>query len=232
MTFMKDHRKAPFGKSRQVNSIVKPLPSSAAGTYVQSSSSSTRDELLQLPWPISLPGSDSLPSSQFSLPQARSAASYPSKFSTSASFLENHARTTPVHAPLSRSTNYLDEALARPLAYDQNYPPGELSSLLSLAKTRPTMSKIQQDGIQDGDHDMAPAIFGAPSARISSKLPTASHQDRPCFVSYLPTATTTSQPGISQPSKLQTAPTTGVKRRLGMGRTTGGYSNKKFKPPT
>jgi hypothetical protein len=207
------------------------MASSAAGTYVHPSSSSTRDELLQLPC---LPGSDSLPSSQISLPRARSVASYPSTFSTSASFLENHARTTPVHAPLPRSTNYLDEALARPLAYDQNYPPGETSSLLSLAKTRPTMSKIQQDGIQNGDHDMAPAIFGAPSARISSKLPTASHQvqDRPCFVSDLPTATTTSQPGISQPSTLQTAPTTGVKRRLGMGRTTGGYSNKKFKPPT
>ena len=147
---------------------------------------------------------------------------------------KKNARTTPVHVPRPRSNNYMDSAPERLTTYDQNYPPGGPSSL---ARTRPIISDIR-DTIQNADYDTAPAIFGAPSARISSELPTASHQDHPCFVSDLPKTTNPSQPRTPQPLRLQTTeqavslPTTGVKRRLGMGRTTGGYSNKKFKPPT
>lgn len=250
---MKDHKKPPFSKSRQANPIVKPLPSTvassatAAGTYMRPFQSATlayswsrspcNESIFvpQLPEHSTLSGSDPPP------PRGRFATSYPSK-SSSVSLIQSNARTTSVYVPRPHTNNHLDESLARPITYDQNHPPGGPSSLLSSAKTQPTMkpSHMQQDTtIKNADYDMVPAIFGAPSVRISSELPTASHQDHPCFVPDLPTATTSpSQPGISQPSKSQTTcratslPTTGVKRRLGMGRTTGGYSNKKFKPPT
>ena len=259
MAFMKDYKKPPFSKSRQANPIVKPSHSSAtttAGTSIYpfqsarlaySSSPSTSKEstlvphLPEHPSQLSLSGFDLPPSSQVSPPRGRSAGSYPSK-SSSVSLVEKNSRTTPVHVPRLRLNNYLDDVLGKSIAYDQNHPPGGPSALLSIAKAQSTMKPLymQQDIIQNADRDMAPAIFEEPSSRISisSKLPTASHQD-PCFVSDLPSAITTpSRPGISQPSRSQTTcqavslPTSGVKRRLGMGRTTGGYSNKKFKPPT
>lgn len=247
---MKDYKKPPFGKSRKAKPIVKPLPSTLAsstmalGTYVHafqsstsaySSSPSACDESTQGPqlpehsWRPNLAGPE--PSSNSQIPPLRSAASYPSK-SSSVSLVQKNARTTPVHVSRPRSNNYLNEAPKSHTTYDQNYPPGGPSSL---AGTRPKMSDIQRDILQNADHEIAPAIFGATSARISSELPTASHQDHPCFVSNLPKTTNPSQPRTPQPSKSQqivSLPTTGVKRRLGMGRTTGGYSNKKFKPPT
>lgn len=237
---MKDYKKPPFGKSRKVNPIVKPT----LGTYVHpiqsaasaySSSSSACDESTrrpQLPWQPDLAGPD--PSSSSQIPQLGSAVSYSSKFS-SVSLVQKNARTTPVHVSRPRSNSYIDEAPERLTTYDQNYPPGGPSSL---ARTRPIMSDIKLDTIQNADYDTAPAIFGTPSVRIPSELPTASHQDHPCFVSDLLKTTNPSQPRTPQPLKLQTTdqvvslPTTGVKRRLGMGRTAGGYSNKKFKPPT
>lgn len=249
---MKDYKKPPFSKSRKVNPIVKPLPSTLAsstmalGTNVHpfqsaasahSSSPSACDESTRGPqfpehsWGPDL--AEPKPSSSSQIPPLGSAVSYSSKFS-SVLLVQKNARTTPVHAPRSRSNNDIDEAPERLTTYDQNYPPGGPSSL---ARTRPIMSDIKRDTTQNADHDTAPAIFGAPSARISSELPTASHQDHPCFVSDFP-KTNPSQPRTPQPLKLQTTdhavslPTTGVKRRLGMGRTTGGYSNKKFKPPT
>ena len=248
MTFMKDYKKAPFSKSRKVNPIVKPLPSTLAsstmalGTSVHpfqsamsaySSSPSACDESThgpQLPEHSWQPGPDPSYSSQ--IPPLRSTVSYPSK-SSSVPLVQKNARTTPVHVPRPRSNNYLNEAPEKLTTYDQNYPPGGPSSL---ARARPMMSDIR-DTLQSADsvdHDIEPAIFGA---RISSELPTASHQDHPCFVSDLPKTTNPSQPRTPQPSKSQapgrvvSLPTTGVKRRLGMGRTTGGYSNKKFKPP-
>ena len=256
MTFMKDYKKPPFSKSRKVNPIVKPLPSTLASstmalgvhsfqsaTFAYSSSPSACDESTygpQLPehsWRPNLAGPDPDPSSSSQFPPLRSAVSYPSK-SSSVSLAQRNARTTPVHVPRPPSNNYLNEAPESLTTYDQNYPPGGPSSL---ARTRPKMSDIRdtlQNALQNADHDIAPAIFGATSARISSELPTASHQDHPCFVSDLPKTTNPSQPRTPQPSKSQTTgqlvslPMTGVKRRLGMGRTTGGYSNKKFKPPT
>ena len=252
MTFMKDYKKPPFSKSRKVNPIVKSLPSALAtstmalGTYVHpfqsamsaySSSPSACDESThgpQLPERSRRPnlaGPD--PSSSSQISPLRSTISYPSK-SSSVPLVQKNARNTPVHVPRPCSNNYLDEAPEKLATYDQNCPPGGPSFL---AKTRPMMSDIR-DTLQSADsvdHDIEPAIFGA---RISSELPTASHQDHPCFVSDLPKPTNPSQPRTPQPSKSQTPgrvvslPTTGVKRRLGMGRTTGGYSNKKFKPPT
>ena len=236
MTFLKDYKKPPFSKSRQANPVVKPLPSmlgSSATAHVgtlatsaYSSSPSTCDEP-QLPehyWRSSLSESGPSPSFQISSPPRRSA--------TSVSLVQKNSRTTPVPVPRSRSNNYLYEAPARPIAYDQNHPPGGPSSLPTFVKTRPATATIQQDTIQDVDQDMTPAIFGAPLARISSELPEASHHDRPCFVSDFPSGTNNPcQPCISQPSQSQATSTTGVKRRLGMGRTTGGYSNKKFRPP-
>ena len=253
MSFMKDYKKPPFGKSRKVNPIVKSLPSTLAsstmalGTYVQPfqsaasaySTPSACDESThgsQLPersWRPNLAGPD--PSSGSQIPPLGYAVSHSTKFSSVSLTQDKNARTTPVHVSRSYSNNYIDEAPERLATYDQNYPPGGPSSL---ARTRPIMSDIQRDTIQNADRDTAPAIFGAPSARISSELPTASHQDHPCFVSDLPKTTNPSQPRTPQPLRLQTTeqavslPTTGVKRRLGMGRTTGGYSNKKFKPPT
>jgi hypothetical protein len=244
MTFLKDYKKAPFSKSRKVKPVVKPVPSTLASPTMASStmalgtaSPSACDESTHEPqppehsWRPNLAGPD--PSSSSSrIPPLQSAVSYPSK-SSSVSLVQKNARTTPVHVPRSRSNNYLNEVPEMLATYDQNHPPGGPSSL-----TRPIMSDIQRDTIQNADHDIAPAIFGAPSARISSELPTASHQDHPCFVSNLPKTTNPSQPRTPRPSKSQTTgqvvslPTTGVKRRLGMGRTTGGYSNKKFKPPT
>ena len=242
---MKDYKKPPFSKSRKVNPIVKPLPASSAttlGTSVHSfqsvtsaysSSPSMCDEsthglqLPERPWRPELAGSD--PSSSSQIPPLRSDVSYPSKFS-SVSVVQKNARTTPVHVSRPCSNTYSNETPERVTTYDQNYPPGGPSSLA--ARTRVT-SDI--DTLQNIDHD---TIFGVPSARISSELPTASHQDHPCFVSDLPKTTNPSQPRTPQPSEPQTPgrvvslPTTGVKRRLGMGRTTGGYSNKKFKPPT
>lgn len=257
MAFMKDYKKPPFSKSRQANPRVKPSHSSVtttAGTSIYpfqsarlaySSSPSTSNEstlmphLPEEPCQLSLSGFDLSPSSQVSPPRGRSAGSHPSK-SSSVSLVQKNSRTTPVDVPRLRLNNYLDDVPGKSIAYDQNYPPGGPSALLSIAKAQSTMkpSYMQEDIIQNADRDMAPAIFEEPSARTSSKLPTASHQD-PCFVSDLPTLITTpSRPGISQPSRSQTTcqavslPTSGVKRRLGMGRTTGGYSNKKFKPPT
>lgn len=233
---MKDYKKPPFSKSRQANTIAKSLsstlapPAIATGTYAHPfqlatsaySSSPSCDKLTvgaqQYRRP-NLSESDSSSSSQISRP--RSAASHLSN-SSSVSLVQKNARTTPVHVPRLRSNNHLNESLGRSTSYDENNPPGGPSVL-------------QQDAMQNADHDMEPAIFGAPSVRISSELPTASHHD-PCFVSNLPTATTNpSQPRISQPSatcRAVSLPAAGVKRRLGMGRTTGGYSNKKFKPPT
>jgi len=254
MSFMKDYKKPPFSKSRKVNPIVKPLPSTLAsstmalGTYVHpfqsaasaySSSPSAYDESTRGPqlsehsWRPDLAGPN--PSSSSQIPPLGSAVSYSSKFSSVSHVQKKNARTTHVHVSRPRSNNYMDEAPESPTTYDQNYPPGGPSSL---ARAQPIMSDIQRDTMQNADHDTAPTIFGAPSARISSELPTASHQDHPCFVSDLPKTINPSQPRTPKPLKLQTTdhvvslPTTGVKRRLGMGRTTGGYSNKKFKPPT
>jgi len=253
MTFMKDYKKPPFSKSRKVNPVVKPLPSTLAsptmalGTYVHpfqsaasaSSSPSACDESTRVPqfpehsWRPDSAGPD--PSSSSQIPPLGSAVSYSSKFPSTPLVQKKNARTTPVHVPRPRSNDYMDEAPERLTTYDQNYPPGGPSSL---ARARPIMSDIKRDTTQNADYDTAPAIFGAPSARISSELPTASHQDHPCFVSDLPKTINPSQPRTPKPLKLQTTdhvvslPTTGVKRRLGMGRTTGGYSNKKFKPPT
>ena len=252
MSFLKDYTKAPFGKSRKVKPTVKPsrVPSTLASSTMapvtnvhpfQSAMSehpSACDESThepQLPehsWRPNIAEPDPSFSSQIS--PLRSAVSYPSK-SSSVSLVKKNARTTSAQVPRSRSNSYSNEAPDMFTTYDQNYPPGGPSSV---ARTRPIMSDIQRDTIQNADHDIAPAIFGAPSARISSELPTASHQDRPCFVSNLPKTTNPSQPRTPQPLRSQTTgrvvslPTTGVKRRLGMGRTTGGYSNKKFKPPT
>ena len=137
MTFLKDYKKPPFGKSRQAKPIVKPLPSTvassatAARTYVHpfqstlaySSSPSTCDRSIvsQLPEHCrrpSLSGSDSLPiSSQISPPRGRSPTSYASKTS-SKSLLEMHERTTPVHIPRPWSNNYLNKPPARPITYD------------------------------------------------------------------------------------------------------------------
>jgi hypothetical protein len=256
MSFLKDYKKAPFSKSRKVKPTVKPLPSTLASSTMASSTmapgtnvhpfqsamsahpsspsvASVCDESThEHSWRPNLAEPDPSFSSQIS--PLRSAVSYPSK-SSSVSLVKKNARTTPVHVPRPRSNSYSNEAPGMLITYDQNYPPGGPSSVV---RTRPIMSDIQRDTIQNAYHDIAPAIFGAPSARISSELPTASHQDHPCFVSNLPKATNPSQPRTPQPSKSQTTgrvvslPTTGVKRRLGMGRTTGGYSNKKFKPPT
>lgn len=249
---MKDYKKPPFSKSRKVNPIVKPLPSTLAsstmtlGTSVHPFQSSTSayspsacDESTlgpQLPehsWRPDLAGFD--PSSSSQIPPLRSAVSYTSKFS-SVSLMQRNARSTPVHDPGLCSNNYLNEAPEKLTTYDQNYAPGGPGSLV---RTQPVTSDIQRDTVQNVDHDMTPTIFGGRSARISSELPTASHQeDHPCFVSDLPKTTSPSQPRTPQPSDSQTPgravllPATGVKRRLGMGRTTGGYSNKKFKPPT
>jgi len=199
-----------------------------------SSSPSTCDEP-QLPehyWRSSLSESGPSPSFQISSPPRRSATSYPSKPS-SVSLAQKNTRTTPMPVPRPPSNNYLYEA--RPIAYDQNHPPGGPSSLPTFVKTRPATSIVQQDTIRNVDQDMTPAIFGAPLARIFSELPEASHHDHPCFVSAFPSATNNpSQPCLSQPQATSRAvlpPTTGVKRRLGMGRTAGGYSNKKFRPP-
>jgi hypothetical protein len=241
MGFVKDYKKPPFSKSRQAKAIVKPSTSTLvssetavafqSATPAHSSSPSTRDESTFEPqisgynWPTNLSESDPSPSS-------RIYPSYPSN-SSSLSLIQKNARTTPMHVPRPRSKTYLNEAPEGPTAYDQNHPPGGPSSLLTIARPRPASSNTEQDSV---DYDMTPAKFGAPLARISSKLPTVSHQDRPCFVSDLPTAITSPfEPRISQPSTTCLAvslATTGVKRRLGMGRTTGGYSNKKFKPPT
>ena len=247
---MRDYKKPPFSASRKVNPIVKPLPSSStttlgtsvypfqSATSAYSSSPSPCDESTlasgpQLPehsWRPNLAGSN--PSFSSQIPPLRSVVSYPSKFS-SVSLVQKNARTTPEHAPRLCSNNYINEAPEKFTTYDQNYPPGGPSSP---SRTRPVPSDI--DTRQIVNHDMAPAIFGAPSARISSELPTASHQDHPCFVSDLPKTSKPSQPRTPQPSNSQTPgrgvslPMSGVKRRLGMGRTTGGYSNKKFKPPT
>lgn len=252
MSFLKDYKKPPFSKSRKVNPIVKPLPSTlasfstmalrtsvhpfqsaAAAASAYSSTPSACDKSTrgpQLPehsWQPDFVGPD---------PSFSSPTSYSKKVS-SVSLVQKkkNACTTPVHVTRSRSNSYMDEAPERLKTYDQNYPPGGPSSL---AKTRPIISDKQRDTIQSADYDTTPAIFGALSARISSDLPTASHQDHPCFVSNLPKTINPSQPRTPQPLMLQTTeqvgslPTTGVKRRLGMGRTTGGYSNKKFKPPT
>ena len=241
MTFLKDYKKPPFSKSRKVNPIVKPLPSTVAsstmalGTSVnpfQSAESSRGTQLPEVCWQPDLAGPD--PSSSSKIPPLGSAISYSTKFSSVSIVQKKNTRTTPANVPRPRSNNCIEEAPERLTTYDQNYPPGGPSSL---ARTRPIMSDIQRDNIQNADHDTEPTIFGAPSARISSELPTASHQDHPCFVSDLLKTTKPSQPRTPQPLKLETTdqvvslPTAGVKRRLGMGRTTGGYSNKKFKPP-
>ena len=240
MEFLKDYKKPPFGKSRKAKH--KPTPSTlassatAVGTYdhlFQSTSahpSIFNESTFQLPGHSARPDvPESKPSSSSQISPPRSAASYPSN-SSSMSLVQKNARTTPVQVPRPRSNIYLNE---RPTPYDQSNPPGGPSSLSTMAKSRPAMSTIH---VQSADQDMAPAIFGGSSARISSELPTASHQDRPCFVSNLPTVTANpSQPRISQPStpcRAVSLPTAGAKRRLGMGRTSGGYSNKKFKPPT
>ena len=250
MTFMKDYKKPPFSKSRKAIPIVKPLPTlppstMALGTYVHpfqsatfanSSAPSASDESThrsQLPehsWLPKLAGPD--PSSSSQIPSFGSSVPYPSK-SSSVSPVQKNGRTTTVHVPRPCSNNYLNEAPERVTIYDQNYPPGGQST-----RTRPKMSDIKRDTFKNADHDIAPAIFGAPSARLSYELPTASHQDHPCFVSDFPKTINPSQPRSAQPLNSQTTgrvsslPATGVKRRLGMGRTTGGYSNKKFKPPT
>ena len=254
MSFLKDYKRPPFSKSRKVNPIVKPLPStlgsssamalgssvhpfqSAASAYSSTPSAcdkSTRGpQLPEHSWQLDFAGPD--PSSSSQISPLGSAASYSKRVSSVSLVQKKNARTTPVHVPRPRSNNYMDSTPERLTTYDQNYPPGGPSSL---ARTRPIMSDIR-DTIQNEDYDTAPAIFGAPSARISSELPTASHQDHPCFVSDLPKTINPSQPRTPQPLMLQTTaqvgslPTTGVKRRLGMGRTAGGYSNKKFKPPT
>ena len=235
---MKDYKKPPFSKSRKANPTVKPLPSTLASSTMSlgtsshlfpsaastSSSPSAYDESTR-----GHSGPDPSSSSQIA---PLGSVSYSSKFSSVSLVQKKKSHTTSVHVPRPSSNNYIDDAPERLTNYDQNYPPGGPSSL---ARTRPIMSDIQVT-IQNADHDPAPAIFGASSARIS--LPTASHQDYLCFVSDLPKTTDPSQPRTPQPLRLQTTdlvaslPTTGVKRRLGMGRTTGGYSNKKFKPPT
>lgn len=241
MSFMKDYKKPSFSRSRQANPTVKLSSATAGGTFQSTTSAYslfplTCDEsnfMSWLPERLSLSGSDPSPGSQIASPQGRSAVSYPSA-SSSVSVVQEDARTTPVHVPRLR----LNEIPARP-DQNHNHPPDDASSLLTFAKIQSTMTNIQADTERKVDHDMTPTIFEVPSVRISPESPTASHQDRPCVVSDFPTAITKpcqariSQPSSSQISCLAVSPTaTGVKRRLGMGRTTGGYSNKKFKPPT
>jgi hypothetical protein len=185
---MKDYKKPPFRRSRRFRSVVKPLPSTLASSQSVPEHSSWR--------PNNLARSD--PSSSSQIPPIRSAVSNPSN-SSSVSLVQNNVHTAHVHIPRSSSNKYLNEApIGRLTTYGQNYPPGGPSSL---ASTRPVVSDIQRDTMQNADHDMAPAIFLEPPTRISLELPTASHQDPPSFVSDLPETTNPSQPCTPQPSE-------------------------------
>ncbi|KAJ3512674.1 hypothetical protein NLJ89_g3394 [Agrocybe chaxingu] len=117
------------------------------------------------------------------------------------------------------------------LQYDQNYPPGECSSRPS-DRVGPKPPKIQRIIPSTPSYE-TPSVPAMSSTMVSSP-PKASHYTRLCPVSELPSLQ--SLPRIQSSNSPHTnsvsAPqTVGVKRRLGMGRTTTGYSNKKFKPP-
>lgn len=109
--------------------------------------------------------------------------------------------------------------------YDQNYPPGESSAAAySSAPSKSTM----QVGL--------PIISTPPKLTMLTFQPLEAFQ--PHSSSSLGQSSMISdqwtQPLHSSDSSASatTSPqTTGVKRRLGMGRSATGYSNKKFKPP-
>jgi hypothetical protein len=71
----------------------------------------------------------------------------------------------------------------------------------------------------------------ADSTRVVSSPPKATNQPCRSTVAALPTVTNTSSASRPQPGPQAVPQTAGVKRRLGMGRNTTGYSNKKFKKP-
>ncbi|KAF8962797.1 hypothetical protein BDZ97DRAFT_1094866 [Flammula alnicola] len=116
--------------------------------------------------------------------------------------------------------------------YGSTRPPGECSpkptSACSSRKTR----ALQDRNFSSMDYDMA-SVEGGLSTTLSSRP--VSHSLSPCVVPDLPSATSslprTEAADISQARVQPVAPTAGIKRRLGMGRSTTGYSNKKFKHP-
>ncbi|CAA7266986.1 unnamed protein product [Cyclocybe aegerita] len=115
--------------------------------------------------------------------------------------------------------------------YDQNRLPGECSSRPS-ARVASKPPKIQRTIPPTPSYE-TPSV-SVISSTMASSPPRASHYTRPCPVSDLPSLQSLPriQPSNSPQTNSLSAPqTVGVKRRLGMGRTTTGYSNKKFKPP-
>lgn len=118
-------------------------------------------------------------------------------------------------------------------SYDSTRPPGESSS-------GPKPSVLSKDASQNEpslvNHDMASPSEPTASSVIPPQ-PKGPHYSVPSVVSNLPTAksvATRTEPSLSssQPTTRTAAPqTAAVKRRLGMGRMTNSYPNKKFKHP-
>ena len=120
-----------------------------------------------------------------------------------------------------------------PTHYDQNYPPGESSAGPKVFAS----SKIMEEppaAFPSASYEMMSTDSSSPMDVIST--PKASIHSDPRPVSEHSTEAS-SHPRIQMSNSSQATPplvpqTAGVKRRLGMGRTMTGYSNKKFKPPT
>ncbi|KIM39807.1 hypothetical protein M413DRAFT_184097 [Hebeloma cylindrosporum] len=90
------------------------------------------------------------------------------------------------------------------------------------------------DNAADYDMTFVGSDKSADSTILLSSPPKRKNHPHPTAVTVLPTVTNMSsltEASRSQPAPLAVPQTAGVKRRLGMGRTTTGYSNKKFKKP-
>ncbi|KAF9532506.1 P-loop containing nucleoside triphosphate hydrolase protein [Crepidotus variabilis] len=146
--------------------------------------------------------------------------------STGSSSKTNRPKNTPmtVDIDLTRSSS--------PPQYDENHPPGEPSSRLNPVlldqDPRKRFSSLPNSPANISSTNSSQLdVASSPARTPSSRLP---------VVTNLPSVATV--PPRTQPSPMKqgssttenVAQTTGVKRRLGMGRGYTGYSNKKFKP--
>ncbi|KDR76278.1 hypothetical protein GALMADRAFT_225966 [Galerina marginata CBS 339.88] len=133
--------------------------------------------------------------------------------------------------PISKVSSSVPIALSS--SYDQVRPPGECSSGLKSSALSRVL--VGQDDFYSDYYDTGMTSFPEPTASsVLSSQPKAPHFPCPSLVSDLPTARNIvpriEPSGASQGSPKASAPQAfGVKRRLGMGRLTTGYSNKKFK---
>jgi DNA helicase II / ATP-dependent DNA helicase PcrA len=123
------------------------------------------------------------------------------------------SRDDPFMNPASSSTGSLARSTRAP-----SNPPPKQASMKSVDHSKPPPLAPMTLNVPKKEFKAAP-----PTKEVSNSTPVSQAERGPQIV--------------AEPSPSSTAPSSGhntipAKRRLGMGRTAGGYTNKKFKPPS